>query len=296
MKSSLRYILLPFIIIVVIFAIFRLAPKSMNGEFEVATTIFPVYDIALNIAPSDINVLLILEPGASPHTFEPSPSLIRSLQSTQVIYTIDPDLDGWATELVETDTVTLSQDLDLIENIDLDEHEDEHGHEGENPHYWLSIPYGQEMARIIAADLTTRFPEYEEEIASRLTAYLAELDQAHLEVTEMLSEKENRNIITFHDSWDYFAETYNLNIVGTFEPTAGREPTPQYLVELMQAIEISQSTTLYSEPQLATASIQSFADDHDLTIATLDPLGGTEGRMTYIDLMLYNAKTFQENN
>ncbi len=281
LKSTLRWILLPFVVIVVIFTIFRLAPEGANGDFEVAATIFPVYDIALNIVPDGVDVLLILEPGASPHTFEPSPSLIRSLQSTQVIYAIDDEIDGWAADLVEADKINLtSENLEYLPN----------------PHYWLSIPYAQEMANIIASDLTMRYPEQAEEIAVRLEDYLAELNRTDTAIIEMLSEKENRNIITLHDSWDYFAETYNLTIIGTFEPTAGREPTPQYLVELRHAIELAQSGTLYSEPQLATDSIQSFADDHDLTIALLDPLGGVEDRMTYIDLMLYNAKVFAENN
>ncbi len=53
-----------------------------------AATIFPLYDIARHVAGPVVDVLLILPPGASPHTFEPTPSRVRALAGAQAVFVI----------------------------------------------------------------------------------------------------------------------------------------------------------------------------------------------------------------
>ena len=180
------------------------------------------------------------------------------------------------------------------EGHDNDEHAHEHG--PTDPHYWLSMDNGAQIARNITDDLTQRFPEHTDTFEANLDTYLQELAAADQEITETMQQGvENRNLITLHDAWYYFANDYNLNIVGTFEPSAGREPTPQYLIRLTDALKEAGVTTIYSEPQIPTGSLDSFVQDNDLTIAELDPLGGVEGRESYIEMMKYNARTIAQN-
>ena len=68
-----------------------------------------------------------------------------------------------------------------------------------------------------------------------------------------------QNIVTFHDAWYYFSDEYGLNIAGTFEPTAGREPTAQYLIDLISEIQNHGVTTVYYEPQMSVNSVKNFA-------------------------------------
>ena len=311
MKTSIRFIVIIIAVLLIGIALLRFAP-TIEVKTDVMTTIYPIYDITRTLAPDEISVSYMLAPGASPHTFEPSPSLVRMLDDAQIVYAIGLGLDEWASELSSTEVLELSIVAEGLSDDMVDAHEekddhddeheeddheeDDHGHGDEDPHYWLSAPIAKDMATIIAHDLAERFPEHTDTIAENLTSYTAELEAPDEQVREILAEKENRNLITLHDSWAYFASEYDLNIIGTFEPTAGRQPTPQYLVELMQAIEVSGTTTLHTEPQLSTESIESFATDNNLTLATLDPIGGVEGRMSLIDLLLYNAQIIAENN
>ena len=111
---------------------------------------------------------------------------------------------------------------------------------------------------------------------------------------EKLSDISSKNIVTFHDAFGYFADHFGLQIVATFEPFPGKEPTPSYLQALQEEITERQITTLFIEPQLSAAALQQFADDNNLTIGTLDPLGGTDERLSYIDMMHYNVKSIAE--
>lgn len=293
---------------IVVAALFFSAPAVETPAAPVATTIFPVYDITRNIADGATSVELIVPPGASTHTFDPSPSTLRNLRNVEVVYAIGHGADDWIDEIinsVDAQKVVVDHDID-IRDAEHDEHEEEEGehedegeeeheHGPEDPHYWLSIPNAKVIAATIADDLSQRFPEDADVFATNLERYLQELDQADGEIRSQLADVSNPQLITLHDAWYYFAQEYGLEIVGTFEPTAGREPTPQYLVELQEAIEASGSRTLYSEPQLSTAGLSGFARDNNLTIAELDPIGGTEGRGSYIALMKYNAQTIFQN-
>ncbi|MEK7122955.1 MAG: zinc ABC transporter substrate-binding protein, partial [Patescibacteria group bacterium] len=76
---------------------------------------------------------------------------------------------------------------------------------------------------------------------------------------------------------------------GAFEPFVAEEPTPRHLVELKKIISEKNITAIFVEPQISSSGIQGFAEENNLAILTLDPLGGTAGKMTYRELMRYNV-------
>ena len=334
MKKLIPGVIAGVAIVVIAIALLSSQTSSPTAEDKVAATIFPLYDITQNIAGETVDVELVLPAGTSPHTFDPTPSTLRDLQGTVAIYAIGHELDGWTdtlTDSVGAETVVVDAGIEIRESAHADEHEDEHDedpdedhhdeeehdddhddhedeeeHEDEDdhdghahgatdPHYFLSISNANTIAQTIADDLSQRFPEHAETFNANLEDYLAELGLAQNEIIATLDGVENNNLITLHDAWYYFAEEYDLNVVGTFEPSPGREPTPQYLIELTEAVESARVNTIYSEPQLATDSIDAFVSDNGLTIAELDPIGGVEGRMSYIDLMKYNAEVIAQN-
>ncbi|MFA6603669.1 MAG: metal ABC transporter substrate-binding protein [Patescibacteria group bacterium] len=269
---------------------------------RIAATIFPLYDIARNIAGDNAEVVLVVPPGASPHTFEPLPSNIRELRGAVAIYAVGHGLDDWTEKLTAATGVERVLVDDSVNLSDLRENsEDEDGqaagpgHDGLDPHYWLTMANGARIAHTIAEDLKRRLPNAAAAIDQRQMRYFEELAAADREMRRLLSGTTNRNIVTLHDAWYYFARAYDLRVAGTFEPTAGREPTPQYLKELTDGIRSTGVKVLYSEPQLASQSIASFLADNGLTLAILDPSGGVPGRDSYINMMIYNARTISQN-
>lgn len=270
----------------------------------IAASIFPLYDITREIAGENFNVELILPPGASPHLFEPTPRQVQSLQSADRVFVIGLELDEWVEDFASPEKITsVETGIELKEprrdhdheeeHADEDHHEEEHADDhGEfDPHYWLSPENAMTIAKNIADQLIVDFPEQEEVILQNLVNYLAELQDAYETSYTIINEVGNKNLITLHDAWYYFADAYPVEIVGTYVPSAGKDPLPQDIIELQELVEEYGIQTLYTEPQISTASIQSFIEDNDLEVAVLDPLGGTDGIESYIDLILYNANT-----
>lgn len=293
-------ILLPLLVITA--WLFNFPRSSEQISAQVATTIFPLYDITTNIAGDLLNIKLILPPGASPHTFEPKPADVISLQYVQVVYAVGYGLDDWIDTLVEStgaEKKVVDSGIDLRQYSELlGNRESELDGEAEtiDPHYWLSIPNAKLIAQNITDDLSNRFPEYKNDFSQNLQEYLIKLEAADAEIRIILShDVENISLITMHDAWYYFCGEYNLFLVGSFEPTAGREPTPSYLASIIDLSRTSRVSIIYSEPQLSLEMLRTFLSDNNLSTAILDPIGGVPERMSYIDLMLYNAQTIAYN-
>jgi len=269
-----------------------LMPRSQkNIEPSVVATIFPIYDIAKNVAGDTVKVSLILPAGADAHSFEPSPSLIREITGAKAVYVIGGPIDAWSSVLAsDIGAETVSVNSGIILRAANDEEDGSF-----DPHYWLSVKNAKIIAFNIASDLIKRFPEKAETITANTTAYILQLDTLEIETQEMLKDIPNKNIVTFHDAWYYFADEYGLNVAGTFEPTAGREPTPQYLAELVQKISAANVKTIYYEPQMSITGYQTFANDYNIELKALDDIGGVAPYDSYINLIKTNVSTLQNN-
>ncbi len=85
-----------------------------------------------------------------------------------------------------------------------------------------------------------------------------------------------------------------LYIVVTFEPFPGKEPTAKYLEELNKVVKEDNIKVIFSEPQMSNDVLKPFAKDLGLELFVLDPLGGDEGRDSYIETMEYNGNILFE--
>lgn len=271
-----------------------------HSEPRVAVTLFPLYDIVKNIAGDAIGVDLILEPGASPHTFEPTPQIIRKTQEAKMVFAIGHGLDDWALNLVADPLVVdvVDDNIILRETTEpsIEEHEEgeEEEHGPVDPHYWLTAQNAMIISQTVAESLKKTFPESRNIFEENLARYLVELEELDTEIKNQLAPIKQKQLITFHDAWYYFADAYGLTIIGTFEPTVGREPTPKYLSKLSELIDMSGVRVLYAEPQFASTGLHAFLSDQDITIATIDP-EGSKFSTSYIDLMRQNASTIAQN-
>lgn len=293
----------------------NLATKTEQKQ-KVGATIFPLYDITKEIAGDEFEVVLLLPSGASPHTFDPQPSLIKKLNGTKAIFTIGHGLDSWSHNLVESlniPTVVVDNNIALrptredehedhadenIHDEHLDEHDehsedenerDEHGHGPIDPHYWLSLSNAERIASNIAQELARLDADNASLYLERSEEYKKELQALRAELQNQVQNVSSRNIVSLHDAWEYFADEFGLSVVGTFEPSGGVSPSPKDLIELAKEVKEHDVELIFIEPQLSSDSITAFAKDHNLGIAVLDPLGGIEKRQSYIDLMRYNV-------
>lgn len=321
---------------------------NQESKIKVAATIFPVYDILKNVGGQHIEVVLVLPPGASPHTFDPSPSDIKNLHGTDIVFSIGHELDIWVDDIIESlgnvENIHVDEKISLLkfgeeehhdhghdENHDENDHsthEDEHGYDGHHeaeahqedhssedehddhddhdedehhhahgefdPHYWLSLENAQQISLNIAEELAAHDVKNKQEYLANAKKYNAELEKHKKEFVQKVNSLDHKEIITFHDSWEYFADEFGLEVLAVFEVAPGKKPSPRHLEEIYELTQEHNLKALFSEPQLSTALIQAAVQDLDLSLYVLDPLGGVDGRNSYIELMEYNIEKLHE--
>ena len=257
---------------------------GQGGRVAVAATIFPLFDIVRQVAGTEVDVRLVLPPGASPHTFEPTPSGVRTLAGARAIFMIGHGLDDWAARLARS--VGISGVVVVDRGVTLRR---ETGG-GVDPHYWLAPANARAIARTVAGEIQQLAPGRRVEIQQSLARYLGQLDAVEAEVRGILADLPARRIATFHDAFGYFAEAFGLKVAAVFEPFPGREPGPRFVVEFQRRVRASGVHTLFAEPQLALDPLRPLARDLGVTLSVLDPLGGVAGRDSYPDLLRFNAR------
>jgi zinc transport system substrate-binding protein len=191
---------------------------AVSGNPSIATSVFPIYDIARNIAGAHAGVFYVIPAGANPHSYEPLPSVAKTLQSARLFIGVDRHFDGWIESYLPKGTPAVY----LIE--------DKHS---ENPHIWISVKNARAIARTIADRLASADSANAAQYRQNLDAYTAELDRLDGEIAEMFRQVRYRKFIQWHPSWDFFARDYGLQIIGTIQSGHGDNPSVRVFKEIV---------------------------------------------------------------
>lgn len=275
--------------------------EATDERLTVAATIFPLADIARQIGGEHVAVQLILPPGASEHSDTLTPQRLQDLQRAQVIFHIGHGLDdqlvGKITGVVpSTRAVVVDAGIPLREFGEEEgeerEEAEEHAHDtGIDPHYWLSVPNAVEIATTTSRTLQELDPEHADIYEDNLQSYIGELALLEEELQETATTISRKQFIAMHDAWSYFADQYGLQLVATYEPIEGKEPSVADLARIRGIVEQFSVTTFYAEPQKASTAATNFMqEEFGLRILTLDPVGGREETDSYVNLMRSNMK------
>jgi len=263
--------------------------SEIKDRVTVSGSIFPVYDIARQMGGSKVDVHLILSPGESAHFFNPSVSDKQNIQNSDSIFVVGHQLDDWVVNMVDDKSkiVRLDESIGLIQHSN-GNHNSNHKYD---PHYWLD----PRNAKIIASSIVNQYKSMDPDdgvyYEAQLKIFFDSVDELYRNLKEKLSVVNQTPFVTLHDGWGYLAEAFDLNIVGSFEPTFAESPTPKYLEDFQNIVKQHGVTVIFSEPQLSTESLKSFALDNNLSIGILDPLGGSNGIHNYQNLIRYNVET-----
>jgi zinc/manganese transport system substrate-binding protein/manganese/iron transport system substrate-binding protein len=210
----------------------------------VVTTVAPITNMVRNIAGGYVDVTGIVPDGTDSHTFEPVPTDAKLLASAALIIVNGLDLELPTVQLAEkvknkkTPILQLGNRTLPSEDWQYDfSFPREHGHP--NPHLWPNIALAMRYAELIRDGLIALDPAHKEEYAANAAFYLArlhKLDTAILACVDTIPEN-NRKLVTYHDSFAYFAPRYGMQVVAAIQPSDFSEPRPQEVIRIIKQIK-----------------------------------------------------------
>lgn len=244
----------------------------------IVTSIFPIYDITRSIIGNRGEVFFVVDTGANPHTYEPTPATAKKIFRADIFIGIQKEFDGWIAKFLNPK----ARRLYLQE-----------GTHNENPHIWLSIRKGKDIARKITAFLGTQYPEIKAHYDTSLNAYLKQLDDTDTNISELLKPVKGKKMLQWHPAWNYFAGDYGIIISGTVESGHGDQPSVKRFKSLIDRAKRDGTRAvaigLNSEDRAAVSLIREI-NGFPLR---LDSIGspGDSGKSSYVLLMKHNAET-----
>ncbi len=273
-----------------------------NGRLNVVSTVAPISSIVRNVGGTRIDLRGIVPDGTNSHTFEPAPSDARILAAADLIFVNGLSLEEPTVELAEANLKEGAEIVSLGEQtIDPEawvfDFSFPEADGDPNPHLWTNVPFAMRYAEIVADALAAKDPDnadYYRENLGRYLAVLERLDAAILEAVQTIPEP-NRRLLTYHDSWAYFAPHVGLTVIGAAQPSDFSEPSPQEVAALIDQIREEQVPAVFGSEVFPSDVLEQIAQEAGATyidqLRDDDPPGEPNAPdHTYVGMMLRNME------
>ena len=288
--------------------------QKAQNKFLVVTTVAPLTNIVSNIAGDRVEVQGIIPEGTDSHTFEPRPSDADLLSKANLILINGLNLEVPTGKLAEASKPKETKIYELGNNtitqeqwmFDFSFPKDK----GDpNPHLWVNPKYAEAYAKLAAEQLTQLDPEGKDYYATNLKNYLQrldDLDKTTRAVVASIPEK-NRKLLTYHDSWAYWAREYGFEVIGAIQPSDFKEPSAKDMSKLVDQIRKSGVPAIFGSEVYPSKVAEQIAREAKVKTANTadDELPGQDGSAnamenknpehTYIGMMVNNLRIIAEN-
>jgi ABC-type Zn uptake system ZnuABC Zn-binding protein ZnuA len=280
-------------------AVYGASGKSLNA----LTTVAPLTNIVKNVGGPHIALHGLIPAGTDSHTFEPTPSDIRYLTEADLIILNGLDLEVPTEKLALANRKPEARILKLgDQTITPQEYVFDRsfpksaGHP--NPHLWMNPIYAARYAELVRDALATldadNAPVYQER-ARLFTQRLYELDHAIAADVQTIPPQ-HRKLLTYHDSFAYFAPRYGMAVIGAIEPSSFSEPSPRDVARVIRQLKQEKLPAVFGSEVFPSKVLDQIGREAGVQfIATLrdDDLPGTPDspQHSYIGMMLEDVRT-----
>ena len=222
--------------------------RENDGLLRVATTVAPLSSIVLNVGGTRIHVHGLIPDGVDSHTFEPRPSDAQVLSRADLLIMNGAHLEG-STEKIAQENMRDPAKIYRLADATLSGDDPQGGflydfsfprEQGDpNPHLWMNPQYALKYADLVRQWLSendARNRDYYQANFDRYAAVLRQLDVA-IAHDQQSVPPENRKLLTYHDSWAYWARRYGWQVIGAIQPSDFAEPSARDVANLIQQIQ-----------------------------------------------------------
>ena len=230
----------------------------------VAVTILPLADFVENIGGEKVAVTVMVPSGASPHTYEPTPSQMVILSKAKMYAKVGSGIEFelvWMDKLVAANKKMLV--IDCSTGVQPQEIAGEHRHEpgAIDPHIWMSPLNAKIMVQNICDGLVEVDPDNSAYYKQNRDIYLQKLAKLDQDIRNGLSGVANHTFMVYHPAFGYLAKDYNLTMLPVEEE--GTEPTAAGLARLIKRAKEHHIKVVFPEPQFNPQSAKVIADAID---------------------------------
>jgi ABC-type Zn uptake system ZnuABC Zn-binding protein ZnuA len=261
---------------------------------DIAATTLPVYEFTARLCRgTDLGVTrLVTESVSCLHDYTLNVRQVKAAEAAEVIVISGAGLEEFMEDILHGKAVVDSASgMELQECAEAHHHDHDHHHPETDAHIWLSPANAKIMASNICQGLCVRYPEYEAVFQQNLKILLADLDALQAYGEENLKALSSRDLITFHDGFGYFADSFGLHILEAVEEESGSEASAQELKHLIGMVRDHDLKAIFIETNGSVSAAEVISRETGVPIYTLDMAMGGD---SYFAAMYHNIDTIKE--
>lgn len=240
-------------------------PDSVPSDtLKITVSILPQRRFVERIGGDHVEVNVMVLPGESPATYEPSPAQLTELSEADMYVSIGvPFEDAWLGRFIsingEMEVVDTKQGIERMGDP-----------AAPDPHIWLSPALVKVQVTTIMDALVELDATHADEYRANGEAFLADIDALDAQIRQTLEGVEQRKFMVFHPSWGYFARDYGLEMIPV--EVGGQEPSAAELSELIGVAEDADVRVVFAQPEFSTAAAETIADEIGGEVLLISPL------------------------
>ncbi len=251
------------------------------GSLRIVASTTTLASIARGAAGAGPDIRSLVPIGVSPEDFQPSPDTIAALRDADVLVENGAQMEAWLEPTIRNagnprlHVVVCTDGLPVVDG---------------NPHLWMD----PEFARRYAGKIRDAIVNVDVAHAAAYRAAADAFDRQLVALTARTRAKiatippARRTMIVFHNAFDYYARRFGLRIVGAIEPTAGAEPNPAHIADLVRLARAEHVPAVFAEHEYSDKLARTLAESAGgLKVAFLydDSLGTGAGVDTYVGMI-----------
>ena len=279
--------------------------------------------------------ILLIPTEASPHDYKLKPSDTKILQNANIIFFVSEHLEASVTKIFENlpkniKTINLMEDtgiqhLAIRDNEAWGRHDHHHGHSDhddhdkhskkhddhnhnkhakkhddhekeDDVHIWLSPNNAVKIIKKINKELSLFFPENAKTYSQNANQMIKRINQIKDELKNELSAIKDKPYVVFHDAYQYFETSFDLNAVGSVALEGDIASSPKQISFIKDKIVKLKASCVFQEPQFDSKLVKIVVEGTNAKIGTLDPLGVNikSGENFYLQLLKNMAKSLKD--
>jgi len=275
-------------------------------RLAVVSTVAPITSIVANIAGDRAKISGVVPEGTNSHTFDPPPQVSQLMEDADVVFVNGLQLEEPTFELAEQ---SAPEDAVIVKIGDAVLPEEDYLYDFSfpeedgkpNPHLWTDPTYAIKYAGVIRDTLVERDPEGEADYERNHDAFVEKakaLSDALVADSATIPEGK-KQLLTYHDAYAYFAQTYDWEVIGAVQPSNFEDPQPKEVARIIDQVRERNVPVIFGSEVFPSAVLEQIAAEtgarYEDTLRD-DDLPGEPGdpEHSWMGLMRYNYVTMVE--
>jgi len=289
MHRSTRWLALLLVLVV----LYPMPGLASDVPMNVFVSILPQKYFVERIGGERVLVSVMVGPGQSPATYEPTPRQLSQLSKARLYLRIGVAFeDVWMDriraanpqmKIIDTRGGITLRDMEAVARKQISP-----ARVGiKDPHVWTNPLLVKVMAGHIRDALMESDPTHRADYEKNYATFAADLERLDKWIRDLFQGVSSRSFMVFHPSWGYFADAYGLQQISI--ESAGKEPGPRTLASLIDRGRKAQVKVIFVQQQFSRRTAETVAQAIGARVVMVDPLAEN-----YLDNLRHVAQSFAE--